>query len=84
LHLATPRHPRVDALAAFDKTLLKNLSDKARITVASPYECLLKAGVTEDTEAKLVLKPEHPLSGATWWRLAEVFRRWPRPLVFEL
>jgi hypothetical protein len=69
---------RVDALAVFDRTFLKNLSGMTRITVATPYDCLLKARVTEETEAKVLLKPEHPLSGATWWRLSEVFRRWPR------
>jgi hypothetical protein len=62
----------VDALAVFDSRLLKNLRATARIPLLKPFECLIRAGVTKQTPAKVTLKPEHPLSGASWWRLGQV------------
>jgi hypothetical protein len=67
----------VDALAAFDKDLITNLSSKARILVASPYDCLLETGIREDAPPRVILKPEHPLFNATWCTLSHVLRRWP-------
>jgi hypothetical protein len=66
----------VDALAAFDRKLLKRLTGRSRIPILTPLQCLLRAGVAEDSTPKVNLHAEHPHAGATWWRIDNVLRRW--------
>lgn len=64
---------KVDMLAAFDRKLIEHLSSQARISVATPFDCLQKA-LPENAVPKLRLLPEHPLAAATWWKLSNVLQ----------
>ena len=56
----------IDALATFDRTLLRKLRERSRVPIATPDECWRRAAVAPGTTPQVTLKPEHPLFGVPW------------------